>query len=84
MLGCVEEAPREGDGSTIIVYVFALVPTYWLFQEEICIVCVVVVPGYGSKYVHQESRTQVSGAPPPITKRRLIRLTYPPPLKLVS
>jgi hypothetical protein len=57
MLCCVEEAPREGDGSTIIVYVFRT------DQEEICIVCVVVVPGYGSNYAHQESRTQVSGAP---------------------
>jgi hypothetical protein len=41
---------------------------FWpAFKEEICIVCVVVVPGYGSNYAHQESQTQVSGAPP-ITK----------------
>jgi hypothetical protein len=77
MLCCVEEAPREGDGSTIIVYGFGA--SAWLFQEEICIVCVVVVPGYGSNYAHQESRTQVSGAPRSPSDALSDSPTCPPP-----
>ncbi len=73
LCSCVEES----DGSTII-----FVP----LCRTICglgrvgrgvTVCVVVVPGCGSNYAHQESWTR-------ITRWRLIQLTHPPPFLICT